>query len=45
MWTQVKNGLANGFLSAATSSAGVTNPTGPNKASTFDPGIGLRYQF
>jgi len=45
MWTQVKNGLANGFLAAATSNAGVTNPLGPNKASTYDPGIGLRYQF
>jgi predicted porin len=45
MWTQVKNGLANGFVSAATNNAGVTNPTGPNKASDFDPGIGLRYQF
>ena len=45
MWTQVKNGLANGFLAAATNNAGVTNPTGPNKASTYDPGIGLRYQF
>jgi predicted porin len=45
MWTQVKNGLANGFLQAATNNAGVTNPTGPNKASDVDPGIGLRYQF
>jgi predicted porin len=45
MWTQVTNGLANGFLAAATNNAGVTNPTGSNKASDFDPGIGLRYQF
>jgi predicted porin len=45
MWTQVRNGLANGFLAAAINNAGVTNPLGPNKASTFDPGIGLRYQF
>jgi predicted porin len=45
MWTQVTNGLANGFLAAATNNAGVTNPNGPNKASTYDPGIGLRYQF
>jgi len=45
MWSQVTNGLANGFLGAATNNAGVTNPLGPNKASNFDPGIGLRYQF
>ena len=45
MWSQVQNGLANGFLNAATNNAGVTNPLGPNKASNFDPGIGLRYQF
>jgi predicted porin len=45
LWTQVSNGLANGFLAAATNNAGVTNPNGPNKASTYDPGIGLRYQF
>ncbi len=45
MWSQVQNGLANGFAAAATSNANVTNPLGPNKASTFDPGIGLRYQF
>src|SRR5579863_7514203 len=45
MWSQVQNGLANGFLGAATNNAGVTNPLGPNKASNFDPGIGLRYQF
>ena len=45
MWTQVRNGLANGFVSAATNNAGVTNPTGNNKASTYDPGVGLRYQF
>jgi predicted porin len=46
MWSQVQNGLANGFLQ--------TNPTGnaafvpgvtTNKANNFDPGIGVRYQF
>jgi len=46
MWSQVTNGLANGFLQ--------TNPAGngayvagvsTNKANNFDPGIGLRYQF
>jgi predicted porin len=45
MWTQVADGLANGFVAAATNNKGVTNPIGPNKASTYDPGIGLRYQF
>ena len=45
MWSQVQNGLANGFLAAATNNAGVTNPLGSNKASNFDPGVGLRYQF
>jgi predicted porin len=45
MWSQVQNGLANGFLAAATNNAGQTNPLGPNKASNFDPGVGLRYQF
>ena len=44
-WSQVKNGLANGYLAAATNNAGVTNPAGSNKASSYDPGIGLRYQF
>ena len=44
-WSQVTDGLANGFLAAATNNAGVTNPLGRNKASTFDPGVGLRYQF
>jgi predicted porin len=40
MWSQVQNGLANGFL--------LTNGTPgntANKASAFDPGVGLRYQF
>jgi predicted porin len=45
MWIQVKDGLANGYTAAATSNTGVTNPLGPNKASSYDPTIGLRYQF
>jgi predicted porin len=45
MWLQVKDGLANGFAAAATNNAGVTNPLGPNKASSYDPTIGIRYQF
>jgi predicted porin len=40
MWSQVQNGLANGFALAN----GLPGATG-NKASAFDPGVGLRYQF
>ncbi len=40
MWSQVQNGLANGFLLAN----GLPGATG-NKASAYDPGLGLRYQF
>ncbi len=40
MWSQVQNGLANGFLLAN----GLPGATG-NKASAIDPGVGLRYQF
>jgi predicted porin len=36
MWSQVQNGLVNGFLLAT---PGVT------KLSVYDPGVGLRYQF
>jgi predicted porin len=45
MWSQVQNGLASGFLQANGTPAGGTIANGPNKASSFDPGIGLRYQF
>jgi predicted porin len=45
MWIQVQNGQANGYTAAATSNTGVTNPLGPNKASSYDPTVGLRYQF
>ncbi|MEI9922988.1 MAG: porin [Bradyrhizobium sp.] len=45
MWLQVANGLANGYTAAATNNLNVTNPLGPNKASSYDPTIGLRYQF
>jgi predicted porin len=44
MWSQVQNGLANGFLQANTTPTGGTLGTN-NKASSYDPGIGLRYQF
>jgi predicted porin len=36
MWSQVANGLASGYLAL---------PPGGNKASSYDPGIGLRYDF
>ena len=46
MWSQVQGGLANGFLLANGSNSGVNNnTTGGNRASSFDPGIGMRYQF
>ena len=44
-WSQAQNGLASGFLQANGTPAGGTIAAGPNKASSFDPGIGLRYQF
>jgi predicted porin len=44
-WSQVQNGLASGFLLANGTSSGTTIVGGPNKASSYDPGIGLRYQF
>jgi predicted porin len=46
MWSQLQNGLASGFL-LANGQVGTTalNPNGGNKASSFDPGVGLRYQF
>jgi predicted porin len=40
MWSQVTNGLANGFLQT-NGTPGNTS----NKANSVDPGIGLRYQF
>jgi predicted porin len=40
MWSQVQNGLANGFALAN----GLPGTTG-NKASAYDPTVGLRYQF
>jgi len=47
MWSQVQGGLANGFLLANGSNTGANNntATGGNKASSYDPGIGIRYQF
>jgi len=45
MWTQAQNGLASGFLLANGTNAGGINPAGGNKASSYDPTVGLRYQF
>jgi predicted porin len=45
MWTQAQNGLASGFLLANGNNNNTLNPAGGNKASSFDPGVGLRYQF
>jgi predicted porin len=45
MWSQVNGGLASGFLLANGTNAGTINPNGSNHASSFDPGVGLRYQF
>ena len=44
-WSQAQNGLASGFLQANGTPAGGTIATGPTKASSYDPGIGIRYQF
>src|SRR3984885_8183623 len=44
-WSQAQNGLARGFLQANGTPAGGTIVGGPNKASSYDPGVGLRYQF
>ena len=44
-WSQAQNGLASGFLQANGTPAGGTIVGGPNKASSYDPGVGLRYQF
>jgi predicted porin len=46
MWSQVNNGLASGFLLANGTNAGTVNTLSTaSHASSFDPGIGLRYQF
>jgi predicted porin len=45
MWSQAQNGLASGFFQANGNIAGVPQAGGSNKASSYDPGVGLRYQF
>jgi predicted porin len=44
-WSQVQNGLASGFLQANGTNAGSIIVGGRNNASSYDPGVGLRYQF
>jgi predicted porin len=45
MWSQVTNGLANGFLQTNPTANGAATATSGQKANNFDPGIGVRYQF
>ena len=45
MWSQVQNGLANGFLQTNPTGNGVASATTGQKANNIDPGVGLRYQF
>ena len=45
MWSQVKNGLASGFLSDKSDRERVASATTGQKANNIDPGVGLRYQF
>jgi len=45
MWSQAQNGQASGFLQANGTNAGGTIVGGPNKASTYDPGIGCATSF
>jgi predicted porin len=44
-YSRVSGGLANGFVQANTTVANGQQANPSNSANTFDPGIGLRYQF
>jgi predicted porin len=45
-YARVSGGFSNGYAAAATNNANTaTNPLGPNKASSYNPTVGLRYQF
>ncbi|WP_213740311.1 porin [Bradyrhizobium sp. dw_411] len=45
-WARVSGGFSNGYAAAATNNSNTaTNPLGPNKASSYNPTVGLRYQF
>ena len=45
MWSQVANGLANGFLQTNPGANGAATATSGQKANNIDPGVGVRYQF
>jgi predicted porin len=47
MYSQVTNGLANGFIGTTVNALGQALPAGStsNRFNNVDPGIGLRYQF
>jgi predicted porin len=44
-YSQVRGGVANGFLLANVTNTGAQQAFPRNSASNFDPGVGLRYQF
>jgi hypothetical protein len=44
-WSQVRGGVANGFLQANVTPTGAAKVVPGNSANNVDPGIGLRYQF
>jgi predicted porin len=44
-YSRVSGGLANGFIQANVTNANTQQAAPRNSANTFDPGIGLRYQF
>jgi hypothetical protein len=49
-YSQRNGGLASGFATSNNNTAGLTNaagvcPTCKTTVSTYDPGVGLRYQF
>jgi hypothetical protein len=43
-YSQKQNGLANGFV-LSTNNGALTGNNVNTRVSTYDPGIGLRYQF
>ena len=44
-WSEVRGGVANGFVQANTTFTGGQKAVPSNSANNVDPGIGLRYQF
>ena len=43
-WSQKQNGLANGFVTS-TNNGLLSGAAVNTRVSTYDPGMGLRYQF